>query len=396
MKKILSTLLLLSLIFCNQSFADDKNQSEEIILKKFIVTAYYSPQPNQNFYLRGNYEDEVILNWEGKRWASGKSVYPWMLAAPKTYKFWTKIYLDWVWIWTVDDRWWAIVGSGSRGYDWDRIDIWMWYWDEWLKRALTWWKRTVYWRIVSTNDEELLPSIAIENFKIWKIDFQSLKNAQLVWKNNITSNQISNKYVVPSQIGEKSTIESIKYFQTILNNLWYYSWTIDWIYSSKIDYAILNFQVSNKIVLNSKDRWAWNYWPKTKEALNNKYLSFLNEEKIKIAKEKQIKDELALIDSQVNTVIKSFGMPKENEVWDHVRKLQKTLKYLGYFEWKDTAIFSIITKESILKYQIEKWLVTNSSDLWAWMIWEKTLKKIQEDLKKLAINNRSIIKQIIS
>lgn len=396
MKKILSKLLLLSLIFCNQSFADDKNQSEEIILKKFIVTAYYSPQPDQNFYLRGNYEDEVVLNGEGKRWASGKWVYPWMLAAPKTYKFWTKIYLDWVWIWTVDDRWWAIVGSGSRWYDWDRIDIWMWYWDEWLKRALTWWKRTVYWRIVSTNNEEVLPSIAMENFKIWKIDFQSLKNAQLVWKNNITSNQISNKYVVPYQIGEKSTIKSIKYFQTILNNLWYYSWSIDWIYSSKIDNAILDFQITNKIVLSSKDRGAWNYWPKTKEALNTKYLGFLNEEKIKIAKEKQVKDELAFIDSQVNTVIKSFGIPKENEIWDHVRKLQKTLKYLGYFEWKDTAIFWKITKESILKYQINNWLVTNASDPWAWMIWEKTLGKIQEDLKKLAINDRSIIKQIIS
>jgi len=31
----------------------------------FIVTAYYSPLPNQQYYITGNYEDEVILNGQG-------------------------------------------------------------------------------------------------------------------------------------------------------------------------------------------------------------------------------------------------------------------------------------------------------------------------------------------
>lgn len=395
MKKILSIITLFSIILCNQIFADNYEQ-EEIILKKFIVTAYYSPLPNQNFYLRWNFEDEVILNWEWKRWASGKEVYPWMLAAPKTYKFWTKIYLDWVGIWTVDDRWWAIVGSWSRWYDWDRIDIWMWYWDEWLKKALTWWKRTVYWRIVSTNNEDSLPSIALENFKIWKIDFQSLKNAQLVWKNSSINKITLNNLVVPNNISEATNKETIKYFQTILSNLWFYKWDIDWNYSDLIDKAILNFQLENNIVKTSKDRGAWYYWPKTKQVLNEKYLVFLNQEKIRIAKEKQEKENLLAIENQVQSLVKEFWTPKENEVWIHVRKLQKTLKYLGYFDWKDTAIFGKLTKESILKYQIDKWLVTKSSDIWAWMIWEKTLKKIQEDLKVLVINDKWIIKLIVS
>lgn len=396
MKLIIVKILLLILVINNISLSFADNNEGEIVLKKFIVTAYYSPLPNQNFYLRWNYTDEVILNWEGKRWASGKAVYPGMLAAPKTYKFWTKVYLDWVGIWTVDDRWWAIVGSWSRWYDWDRIDIWMWYWDEWLKRALTWGKRTIYWRVISTSNEEILPSIALENFIIWKIDIKSLKNAQLVWKNSTQNTQTVNKYVVPLQISEKSNIEVIKTFQTILNKLWYYSWDTNWIYSSKIDEAILNFQIENKVIANSKDKWAWYYWPKTKETLNNKYLSFLNEEKVKIAKEKQINDELALIDSQISSVITSLWIPKENEVWNHVRKLQKTLKYLGYFDWKDTAIFWKITKESILKYQIDSWLVNNSDDRWAWMIWEKTLNKIQSDLKNLVMNDKTILKELLS
>jgi len=28
----------------------------------FVVTAYYSPLPDQEYYLTGNYEDEIILN----------------------------------------------------------------------------------------------------------------------------------------------------------------------------------------------------------------------------------------------------------------------------------------------------------------------------------------------
>lgn len=396
MKSTITKILLFILVINNISYSFADNNEEEIVLKKYIVTAYYSPLPDQNFYLRWNYEDEVILNWEGKRWASGKEVYPWMIAAPKSYKFWTKIFLDWVWIGTVDDRWWAIVGSGSRWYDGDRLDVWMWYWDDWLKRALTWGKRNVYWRVISTNEEETLPSIAIENFKIWKIDFQSLKNAQLVWKNTSKTTQIVSKYVVPWQISDKSNIDTIKSFQTILSNLWFYNWNLNWVYSTDIDKAILDFQIANKVVLSSKDKWAWYYWVKTKEVLNNKYLSFLNEEKIKLAKEKQIKDELALIDSQVAAVVKSMWTPKENEVWNHVRKLQKTLKYLGYFEWKDTAIYGKMTKESVLRYQIKNWLVTNSQDKWAWMIWSKTLKKLQVDIKNMVTNDKRIIKELIS
>lgn len=93
--------------------------------KKFIVTAYYSPLPDQSFYLKGSYEADIKLNGNGTHGASGKEVYPGMLAAPKTYTFGTKIYLDGLGIGTVDDRGGAIVSSGSRGYDADRLDIWM-------------------------------------------------------------------------------------------------------------------------------------------------------------------------------------------------------------------------------------------------------------------------------
>lgn len=393
MKKLLNLIILIPFIANSFSllFADKENDTLQI--KKFIVTAYYSPLPNQQFYLRGNYEDEVILNWEWKRWASWKEVYPWMLAAPKTYNFWTKIYLDWVWIGTVDDRGWAIVWSWSRWYDGDRIDIWMWYWDSWLKRALTWWKRTVYWRILANNKEEILPSITIENFQIWKINLENLKN-NVVGKNISKPKNSEVELVVPSQISKYSWSENIKYFQTIMKNLGYYNWEIDWVFSSDIYQVVLNFQLDNKVINSSQDRWASNYWPKTRQTLNNKYISYLTQEKEKQALEKKKSDELALLDSKIESVINSFWIPKENEIGNHVRQLQKTLKILGYFEWKDTAIFWEKTKESILKFQIDKWLIMTSSDLWAWMIWNKTLWKIQEDLKNAVSKDNSIIEML--
>ncbi len=122
-------------------FAENKEKS-------FIVTAYYSPLPNQEYYLTWNYEEEIALNWWWIRWASWKEVFEWMLAAPKNYDFWTKIYLEWIWTWVVEDRGWAIVEAWERGYTEDRIDVWMWHWDEWLKKALSWWKRKVKWLII--------------------------------------------------------------------------------------------------------------------------------------------------------------------------------------------------------------------------------------------------------
>lgn len=68
------------------SYADEQ--------KYFIVTAYYSPIPGQDFYLRGDYNSEIALNGNGISGASGKPVFAGMLAAPKTYSFGTRIDLE--------------------------------------------------------------------------------------------------------------------------------------------------------------------------------------------------------------------------------------------------------------------------------------------------------------
>lgn len=110
----------------------------------FVATAYYSPVRWQKKYYRWTYEAEIALQWNW-RTAMWKIANIWSLSAPKNYKFWTKIYLEGIWIWEVQDRGWSIQGN--------RIDIWMWVGDEWRERALKRWKRTIQWEIVDKNQQ---------------------------------------------------------------------------------------------------------------------------------------------------------------------------------------------------------------------------------------------------
>lgn len=82
--------------------------------KEFVVTAYYSPLPDQSFYLRGNYEAEKRLNGNGTHGASGKPVFTGMLAAPSSYSFGTRIEFDGLGVGIVEDRGGAIVEAGER------------------------------------------------------------------------------------------------------------------------------------------------------------------------------------------------------------------------------------------------------------------------------------------
>lgn len=124
--------------------------------KTFIATAYYSPLPNQENYYRWSYEADKKLNGEWERASDGTPVFVGMIAAPKNYSFGTKIELEWLGVVSVHDRGGAI--SAKNGYD--RIDIWMGYGDEWLKRTIAWWKRELIGKIV---DSSTPTSLQLEN-----------------------------------------------------------------------------------------------------------------------------------------------------------------------------------------------------------------------------------------
>ena len=129
----------------------------------FVVTAYYSPEDDQTFYYKPSVEAEKTLNWNGTHGANGKAVFNWMLAAPSTYDFGWKIYFPSFWVGEIADRGGAIVHAWERWHNHDRIDIWMWKWEEWLIRALTFGKRTVTWYYCTKQDLKTLWA----NPKVW-------------------------------------------------------------------------------------------------------------------------------------------------------------------------------------------------------------------------------------
>lgn len=105
--------------------------------KKFRVTSYYSPLPDQAFYNMNSYEEEKIMNGNGTHGASWRAVFDGMIAAPKSYEFGTQIVFPWWWIGQVEDRGGWIVEEGERGQKFDRIDFWVGKWNDGLRRALS-------------------------------------------------------------------------------------------------------------------------------------------------------------------------------------------------------------------------------------------------------------------
>lgn len=205
----------------------------------FYVTAYYSPLPWQDKYTTWSYEWDIRLNWGWKKAASWKEVFAWLLAAPKNYNYWTKIYLEWIWVWDVQDRGWAIVNAGERWHEYDRIDIWMWYWDEWLNRALKWGTRKIKWNIVNSNRDVT-------------VEFDTSVVAKY--------NKLTVKLEEVSKVKDEN--EDVKKLQQLLKDTNLYTWEIDWDYE-KVRNILVKYQIENWVIENEYDEAAWYFWEKT-------------------------------------------------------------------------------------------------------------------------------------
>lgn len=99
----------------------------------FVLTAYYSPLPDQCCYVMGSYEADKVMNGEGVTGTDGTPVYEGMLAAPKSYRFGTRVVLPGLGTMTVHDRGGAIVELPNGAH---RLDVWAGYGEEGLARAL--------------------------------------------------------------------------------------------------------------------------------------------------------------------------------------------------------------------------------------------------------------------
>ncbi len=217
-------------------------------LRKFIVTAYYSPLRGQKKYSTGSYWWDIRLNGEWTHWASWAWVYYGFIAAPQNYPFWTKIWLEGFWNGVVEDRWGAIVNAGRRWYEYDRLDIWMGYGDAWLQRALQWWKRTVNGKILS-DDAQI-----IDNF----------------------SDSAASKYY-GLRVNPESWEKEVRQLQELLQELWVYQKAIDGKYETVED-SLIAYQIESNIILNKDSDWAGYFWPRTFNAVQRDFAAELNKQ----------------------------------------------------------------------------------------------------------------------
>ncbi len=258
----------------------------------FVVSAYYSPLPWQKRYATWSYARDIRLNWNWTHWASWVAVHPWFIAAPSTYSFGTKIEIEWLWVWTVEDRWWAIVRAWVRWHEYDRLDIWMWYWDEWLTRALNWWKKTVKWKIMPRESENTI---------------------EYSWTKFVASNSLAIK------ITPQSSNKNIEKMQLLFTEAKLYSWKVNWKYSSFKD-SIVDFQINTQILPTRTSIWHWYIWTKTIAKLEEKHPEIFLSNRRKTQTEVQDKEKALKIEDKRFEVTISSDVEKKYKITPEQKK----------------------------------------------------------------------------
>ena len=294
----------------------------------FVVSAYYSPLKWQKRYATWSYAWDIRLNGNGTHWASWAAVHPWFIAAPSNYDFGTKIEIEGLWIWTVEDRWGAIVNAWVRGHAYDRLDIWMWYGDDWLTRALNWWKKTVAWKIMPVDSPNT-------------IEYSGYINSTTGSTNTTQSTSTSSTKNLAIKITPKSSHKDINTMQTLFSEAWIYSWEINWNYSSFKE-SIIDFQVTNWVIATRTSIWHWYIWAKTITKLKEKYPDVF----IQTTK-KEVEDKKVEIQETKTEII---GLKKEeNEEWEEKENKK---------EEKIDTRFQVTVSKSVQK----KYDLTDSQD----------------------------------
>jgi len=304
----------------------------------FIISAYYSPLPDQTRYVTGSYDGDVRLNGEGVHSADGTQVYPGMIAAPSSYAFGTKMDIPGIGTVAVHDRGGAIVHAGQRGHNYDRLDVWMGYGDQGLSRALSWGKRTVNVTVYGI-DPNIKENVYLEGFAI----------AEQFIKNVVAKQKVFTQDLWYGVRGDK-----VGALQDYLRELGYYMGKSDNYYGDEVYKAVLAFQIDQSIVDNEEEFGAGFFGPQTRS-------------KIEAVFDKRKKD---------NLPVSNLG---RSDAGDEVKKLQEALKKLG-FEVDVTGIYDEQTIDAVFEFQKENEIIDHEEDLGAGYFGPKTYVKLAEKL----------------
>ncbi len=392
--------------------------NQEPYQQEFVVTAYYSPLPDQCCYFRGSYEEEKMFNGEGVRGADGTAVYPGMLAAPPSYAFGTVIDLHGIGIGMVHDR-------GGRIIEWDngyhRVDIWMGEGEEGLARAMEWGVRrvtgTVYpagvkapaenmvlanfpsgnaaiAALTKSDDIDLLSGLKLDDQRygvrvlqqyladLGYLDHQVTglfgpatrdalgafqQSMGLTGDGSATDDRTAAALVAALQVQRGRTPAlvpglalgsegaDVRLAQKVLRYVGVYRGRTDGKFDEDLRIAVVAFQRQKKLIADEGSPGAGRIGPITIAALTDAWR----------AKQASVKMNAVLHKLQVTKRVREEGLPNGTLVVGsrgaQVKQLQRLLSQLGYFNAKElSSTFGAKTKTALLKYQLDKKIVSGS------------------------------------
>ncbi len=415
-------------------------------VQQFVVTAYYSPLPDQCCYFRGNYEEEIAFNGKGIAGADGTGVYPGMIAGPDTYAFGTVIDLPGIGVGTIHDRGGRIIEWGE---DIHRIDLWMGYGEPGLARALAWGVRNVKGTVYPLGSTNIpAEKFALEDFDADSVILTSLPKSdpmELVRLAEFGDQEYSVRILqsslkelgyfaenptgqfgpvtqealrkfqaeygvqgdgtsvtletaaalsAASSITEKNlpelalglqkgaTGQDVKQAQKLLRYIGYYRGRTDGIFDQDLKESVTAFQINAGIVPSATDQFAGRIGPATRAAM-------LKEWKIKIVRTKAAS--IARI-MNITDAVQSKEMPKKflakGDSGKEVKLLQSFLIKAGYLDPKDTTgTFGGRTAAALLKYQLDRKIIAKESAKGAGVYGPATRIIISQDMVAMKWND---------
>lgn len=337
---------------------------EEVI---FEVSAYYSAEPGQSYYYNGTYEREIKVNGRWTNGASWAEVFMWMVAAPKKYPFWTKIYLEWIGVIEVQDRGCGIVAAWEEACygvspDNDRLDLWMWHGEDAVYRSKSWGRKKIKGKIV-------LPSTPVS------LDF---------WESEIGVLQ-------KLEVNPESSKESdVKKLQIVFTNAELYDGEIDGNYES-IKNELIDFQLKAGIIWSKTDEAAWWYGPKTLALLREKYWS----------------KSTGLVEKSTSDYVnQSANLPEKYKIfldyWDielkpdssseEIWEFQTFLYKVWIYKWAIDGKYSSM-EDDYIDFQIELWIIKSSKSWWAWYYGDKSKQVVGRYFSESEVSPAIIVEQ---
>ncbi len=312
--------------------------------QEFVVTAYYSPLPNQCCYFRGSYGEDIAFNGEGKRGADGTGVYEGMIAAPPSYSFGTRIDLQGLGVGTVHDR-------GGRIIEWSddthRIDLWMGRGEEGLARALAWGTRRVSGIVYPLGSDDLpAESFSLNSFPADTSSLAALPKTE--------------PYLLLQQAEFGDRSYASRFLQLTLKEAGYFA------ASPTGEFGPVTQDALRRFIL---DAGLQGDGAKVDETIAAALTVFVS-----------IKDE--------NLPDLKIGLRRGNRGND-VRQAQKLLRFLGFYRGRTDGIFSTSFRDSLIAFQMQKGVIQSSSDQVAGLLGPATREAILGAWKMKVVSMKS-------